>query len=164
VRNNDKIDSKTAQAGQTFSGVIEDPVVDAEGHVAIPRGSTATLVVRDAAAQGKMKGKSELAVDVASVEVGGHTYELQTADVVQQGKDGVGANKRTGIFTGGGAALGGIIGGIAGGGAGAAIGAASGAGAGLATQSLTRGKGVNIPAETLLTFKLEAAVRIRMVR
>jgi hypothetical protein len=164
VRNNDAIDSQTAQEGQTFSGVIERPVVDAEGRVAIPRGANATLVVRGAADQGKLQGRSELAVDVSSVEVGGRTYRLETSDFVEKGRDGVGKNKRTGEFVGGGAALGGIIGAIAGGGKGAAIGALSGAGAGTATQGLTRGKAVKIPSETLLTFKLEAPVRIRELR
>ncbi len=68
-------------------------------------------------------------------------------------------NKRSGKYMGGGAALGAIIGAIAGGGKGAAIGAASGAGAGAATQILTRGS-VKVPAETLLTFKLDAPLRL----
>jgi len=45
VRNNDTIDSQTAEVGQTFSGVIEREVRDADGRVAIPRGASATLVV-----------------------------------------------------------------------------------------------------------------------
>jgi hypothetical protein len=89
---------------------------------------------------------------------------METSDFVEKGKQGVGTNKRTGVFTGGGAALGGIIGAIAGGGKGAAIGALSGAGAGVATQGLTRGKGAKIPSETLLSFRLEALVRIRELR
>ena len=164
VRNNDTIDSQNASPGQTFSGVVERDVVDTEGRVAIPKGSNATLVVNEATGQGKMQGRSELAVDVASVEVGGRHYRLETSDFVERGREGVGVNKRTGAFAGGGAALGGIIGAIAGGGKGAAIGALSGAGAGTATQALTRGKAVRIPSETLLSFKLEAPIRIREVR
>jgi hypothetical protein len=164
VRNNSTIDSETAQVGQTYSGVIERAVMDNKGRVAIPRGANATLVVRSASGQGKLQGRSDLAVDVASVEVSGHHYRLETSDFVEQGKEGVGANKRTGVFAGGGAALGGIIGAIAGGGKGAAIGALSGAGAGTATQGLTRGKAVRIPSETLLTFRLEAPVRIHELR
>jgi outer membrane lipoprotein SlyB len=60
---------------------------------------------------------------------------------------------------GGGAALGAIIGAIAGGGKGAAIGAASGAGAGAGTQIFTRGS-VKVPAESVLTFQLEAPLRL----
>ena len=78
----------------------------------------------------------------------------------QKGKNGVGANKRTGEFVGGGAALGAVIGAIAGHGKGAAIGAASGAGAGALTQVLTKGGSIKIPAETLMTFKLDQSVKI----
>jgi hypothetical protein len=164
VRNNDTIDSQTAQAGQTFPGVVERDVLDNNGRVAIPRGSNATLVVRSAEGQGKLQGQSDLAVDVSSVVVGGRTYRLETSDFVEKGKQGLGTNKRTGEFVGGGAALGGIIGAIAGGGKGAAIGGLAGAGAGTATQGITRGHAVRIPAETLIRFKLEAPVRIRELR
>jgi len=164
VRNNDVIDSQTAEVGQTFSGVVESDLADTEGRIVVPRGSNATLVVRAANGQGKLQGRSELAVDVGSVEVRGRHYRLETSDVVEKGKQGVGTNKRTGEFVGGGAALGGIIGAIAGGGKGAAIGALSGAGAGTVTQGVTRGKAVRIPSETLMRFKLESPVRIREVR
>ncbi len=164
VRNNQTIDSETSAVGQTYSGVVAHDVVDSRGSVAIPRGSAATLVVRDASGQGKVKGRSELAVDVGSVAVGGHTYRLETSDFSERGKEGLGANKRTGEFLGGGTALGGIIGAIAGGGKGAAIGALSGAAAGGATQTLTRGNAVRIPAETVLNFQLEAPIRIREMR
>jgi outer membrane lipoprotein SlyB len=68
---------------------------------------------------------------------------------------GIGANKRTAEMTGGGALLGTVIGAVAGGGKGAAIGALAGAGAGATAQVLTRGKEVKVPAESMLTFKLD---------
>jgi hypothetical protein len=61
---------------------------------------------------------------------------------------------------GGGAVLGTIIGAIAGGKKGAAIGAAAGAGAGAGAQVLTRGKRVNVPAESLVTFRLEKSLQM----
>jgi hypothetical protein len=164
VRNNQSIDSQTATTGQTYSGVIARDVADSEGRVVIPRGSSATLIVRGATDQGRVQGQSELVLDLASVRVSGRTYRLETVDLVKKGAEGVGANKRTGGFLGGGAALGGIIGAIVGGGKGAAIGALSGAGAGAGTQALTRGKAVRVPAETLLSFTLEAPIRVREVR
>src|SRR5207248_2895751 len=105
VRNNEVIDSGTAEVGQMYTGVVAEDVVDSEGRVAIPRGANAMLVVRSASGQGKLQGRSDLAVDVSSVDVQGRTYRLETEDFVQRGKEGVGANKRTGIFAGGGAAL-----------------------------------------------------------
>jgi hypothetical protein len=163
VRNNDSISSQTAQDGQTYSAVVEQDILDTTGQVAIPKGANATLVVRNATGQGKMQGRSELTVDVGSVRVNGKNYRLDTSDVSREGKEGVGVNKRTGEFAGGGAALGGIIGALAGGGKGAGIGALAGAGAGTVTQATTRGKAVTIPSETLLSFRLEAPVHIHQV-
>lgn len=164
LRNNEAINSDTAKPGQIFSAVVAEEVKGADGQVAIPKGADAALVVRAVAGQGKLQGQSELVLDVESVTVAGHRYVMETGDLVQKGKEGVGTNKRTAIYTGGGSALGGIIGAIAGGGKGAAIGAASGAAAGAATQSVTRGKAVRVPSETILTFKLEAPVRIRELK
>jgi hypothetical protein len=164
IRNNEAINSETADPGQTFSGVVARDVIDTDGNVAIPKGSNATLVIKDVSGQGKMQGRSELVLDVGSVSVAGRTYRLETTDLVERGKEGVGTNKRTAIFAGGGSALGGLIGALAGGGKGAAIGALSGAAAGTATQAVTRGRGVRVPSETILNFTLEAPVRIREAR
>ena len=164
VRTDRTIDSKTATPDQTYPGVVVRDVLDSGGQVAIPRGANATLVIRQARAQGKIEGRSELAVDVAAVSVGGRQYRLETTDFVERGHEGLGANKRTAKFTGGGTVLGTIIGAVAGGGKGAAIGALSGAAAGAATQGLTRGQGVRIPAETILHFRLEAPIHIREMR
>jgi len=160
IRNNEAIDSKTAAQGQTYSAVVVRDVADSEGHVAIPHGSNAALMVRSVAAQGKLEGQSELALDVHSVTVDGRRYRLQTSNFVEKGKPGVGKNKRTAVFAGGGTALGALVGALAGGGKGAAIGAASGAAAGTTAQAVTRGHGVRVPAETLMTFRLEAPVRM----
>lgn len=164
VRTDQTIDSKYATPGQTYSGVVARAVLDNDGRVAIPRGSRATLVIRDASAQGKIQGQSGLAIDVAAVRVEGRQYRLETSDFVERGREGVGRNRRTAEFTGGGTVLGTILGAVAGGGKGAAIGALSGAAAGAATQSVTRGQGARIPAETVLNFQLEAPIRIREMR
>jgi hypothetical protein len=160
VRNNEIIDSKTAAPGQFYSAVISRPVLDSRGHVVIPRGSEARLMVRSVHAQGKVEGESELALDLDSVMIGGRRYRVATANIVEKGHEGLGANSRTAKFVGGGTVLGTILGAVAGGGRGAAIGAVSGAAAGTATQTVTRGKGVRVPAETVLTFRLEAPVHV----
>lgn len=164
VRLDQSIDSRTAAVGQTYPGTIARAVVETTGAVSIPRGSQATLVIREARAQGEVEGRSELVVDVAAVRVNGHEYRLETSNFVRKGREGVGANQRTAKFAGGGALFGTIVGALAGGGKGAAIGALSGAAAGTAAQSATRGKNVRIPAETVLHFHLEAPIRIREMR
>jgi hypothetical protein len=161
VRNNSAINSQTAAPGQTYSAVVARDVTDETGAVAIPRGSSATLMIREANDQGTVQGRSELVLDVGSVTIENRTYRLETSDVVEKGRPGVGKNKRTGEFVGGGAAFGGIIGAIAGGGKGAAIGALSGAAAGGTVQAVTRGHAVRVPAETVLSFRLEEPIQIR---
>jgi outer membrane lipoprotein SlyB len=104
-----------------------------------------------------------LVLDLQSVVIGDRSYSIDTVDVSQKGKSGVGANKRTAEYTGGGAALGAIIGAIAGGGKGAAIGAGAGAGAGVLTQVLTKGGAIKVPVETVLTFRLDKPLRVRAV-
>ena len=159
VRNEETIDSGKAVEGQVYAAEIASDVRDAEGAVVIPRGSNAQLVIKSATKGGRFRGTSDLVVDLVSVSIEGQQYRLDASDISEKGRSGLGVNKRTGAMTGGGAALGAIIGAIAGGGKGAAIGAGSGAGAGALTQILTKGS-IKIPAETVLTFKLDSALRV----
>ena len=160
VRTEDTINSATAVEGQTYAAEITDDVLDANGDVVVPHGSDAQIVIRSASKGGRFHGASDLVLDLQSVSVEGQQYVISTSDVKESGKQGVGANKRTAIYTGGGAALGAIIGAIAGGGKGAAIGAGAGAGGGALTQILTKGGAIRVPAETVLTFQLDKPVRI----
>jgi hypothetical protein len=159
VRVEETIDSAKAVEGQVYAAEIARDVKDAEGNVVIPRGSNAQVVIKSATKGGKIKGASDLVLDMKSVSIEGQQYRLDTADLTQKGRDGIGINKRTGEFAGGGAAIGAIIGAIAGGGKGAAIGAGAGAGAGTVGQIVTKGS-IKIPAETILTFKLDGALKV----
>ncbi|HEV3201830.1 MAG TPA: hypothetical protein VGZ73_28225 [Bryobacteraceae bacterium] len=160
VRNEETIDSAKAAEGQTFAAEVTKDVRDSDGEVVIPRGSNAQIVIRSAAKGGRFHGASDLVLDLGSVSIDGRLYQLSTTDVVERGRDGVGANKRTAEFAGGGAAIGAIIGAIAGHGKGAAIGAGSGAGAGALTEILTKGGSVRVPVESVLTFKLDRPIRV----
>src|SRR6185312_1266216 len=139
VRTEEAIDSAKPAEGQVYAAEIAADVRDADGAVVLPRGSNAQIVIKSATKGGKIRGASDLVLDMKSVSVEGQEYRLDTAELTQKGRDGVGVNKRTGVITGGGAAIGAIIGAIAGGGKGAAIGAGAGAGAGATTQILTKG-------------------------
>jgi len=160
VRTEDTIDSSTATEGQTYPAEVTDNVLDANGDVVIPHGSNAQIVIRSAAKGGRIRGASDLVLDLDSISVEGQQYRVSTTDMQQSGKQGLGANKRTAEYTGGAAALGAIIGAIAGGGKGAAIGAGAGAGAGAATQIITKGGSIKVPVETVLTFELDKPVQI----
>jgi hypothetical protein len=160
VRNTEPIDSSQAVVGQTHSAEVTTDVRGTNGKVLIPHGARAQLVVKSVSKAGTIKGAADLVLALKSVSIDGRQYLVKTTDIREQGKKGIGKNKRTGKFVGGGAAAGGIIGAIAGGGKGAIIGGITGAGAGGTAQVLTREKSIKIPAETLMTFRLEAPVRI----
>lgn len=159
VRNEETIDSGRAVEGQRFAAEVTRDVRDGAGNVVIPRGANTQIVIKSASRGGRFRGASDLVLDLASVSVDGRMYELSTRDLAQRGREGVGANKRTAEFAGGGAAVGAIIGAIAGHGKGAAIGAGSGAGAGALAQILTKGT-IKVPVESVLTFRLDRPLRV----
>lgn len=163
VRTNEAIDSGTAVEGQTFDAQVTRDATDPAGAVVIPRGSRASIVIKSASKGGRFRGVSDLVLDLESLNINGKQYAIDTADITQKGKSGVGINKRTAEYTGGGAALGAIIGAIAGGGKGAAIGAGAGAGAGALTQILTKGASIKVPAESVLTFQLDQPLQVTAV-
>jgi hypothetical protein len=112
VRTNEGIDSGVAAEGQTFAVQVTRDAKDANGDVVIPRGSRARVVIKSASKGGRFRGASDLVLDLQTVTIDGRRYTIDTADISQKGKSGVGANKRTAEYTGGGAALGAIIGAI----------------------------------------------------
>jgi outer membrane lipoprotein SlyB len=158
VRTNQAIDAKSPSDSRIYNAVVDRDVTDRSGRVVIPRGSNAELILRDSS-------NNQVVLDLESVDVNGQRYtvssppESVTTDSSGE-REGVGANKRTGKYVGGGAVIGSIIGAIAGGGKGAAIGAATGAGAGALGQTVTRGGKVRVPAETLLTFRLDRGLTV----
>jgi hypothetical protein len=154
----DSIDSKTNQAGESFAASLEAPVVVGD-RVVVPKGSDVTIKLVNAKSSGKMKGKSELELELAAIRAYGHSYAVQSSSYREEGAS---RGKQTAKRVGAGAGIGALIGGIAGGGKGAAIGAGIGAGAGTATQLLTKGPQVKVPSETKLDFDLAAPIQITL--
>jgi len=157
VRTNETIDVKNvSDTSRTFTGVVNKDVTDSGGQVAIPKGSNATLAVRKIS-------DNEMALDLESINVNGRRYTIASDANTQTAadKEGLGKNKRTGKYVGGGALAGAVIGAIAGGGKGAAIGAIAGGAAGAGAQVLTKGQNVHVPAETVLTFRLNSPLSMR---
>lgn len=152
VRTNEKIDAHHPSDSRIYSAVVDRDVLDRSGRVVIPRGADAELIMRDS-------DSDQIVIDLESITVAGRRYAVSTSSETLSArgerKEGVGVNKRTGKYVGGGALLGSVIGAIAGGGKGAAIGAAAGAGAGAVGQTVTRGGRVQLPAESLITFRLD---------
>jgi hypothetical protein len=148
-----KLSSKTSQAGQSFMATVAQPVT-VDGRTVIPKGASVSGKVLRAKEKGKIKGEGELAITLTSVTIRERNYPLSvgTLDSTIKGK-----GKRTAVTTGGGAAGGALIGGLAGGGKGAGIGALVGAAGGLVGGAFTGNKQIEIAAETPLTFTLSKA-------
>jgi hypothetical protein len=91
-------------------------------------------------------------------------YVVSTADLTLENATGIGRNTRTAEMVGAGAAIGTIIGAIAGGGQDAAIGGLVGAAVGGGAQVVTRGRDIQVPAETVLMFRLDKAVTLQAER
>jgi len=151
VRNDQQITATTANAGRHYSATIAEPVVDSNGRTVIPKGATATLAVVS-------EGSNKVGLDLSSVTIDGRRHMIESK-AYKQGS--LGANKTTAKYAGGGALAGTLIGAIAGGGKGAAIGALAGGAAGAGAQVLTTGKKINVPAETVLTFKTAQDLQLR---
>jgi hypothetical protein len=156
VRTTELIDSGRASEGQTYRASLEAPLTSA-GRVIVPAGAPVTLQIVSVQGAGRIKGNSELSLRTASLEYRGRNYPIRSSVVSEEGKA---RGKNTAIKTGIGAAAGALIGGLAGGGKGAAIGSAAGGGAGLGWNALTHGQQVKIPAESVLSFRLETPLTV----
>jgi hypothetical protein len=151
VRLNQTINVKHVESGDRFSGVLAEPVL--EGNiVAVPSGSAASGEILLAHKRGRFKGKSVLALTLTRLEVNGTAYRIDTNSLARTKK---GKGKRSAAFIGGGAGMGMLIGGLATGGVGLLVGGLAGGGAGALGAAFTGNGDLSIPAETVVTFRLE---------
>jgi biopolymer transport protein ExbD len=151
IRVDQRISVKTSRAGDTFTGEVVSPVSDADGNMRVPKGSPVGGIVDAAHKRGRFKGSSVLQLRLTSLTLNGTQYSLKTRDLAETKK---GKGKRSAAMIGGGAGLGMLIGGIASGGTGLLIGGLAGGGAGTAAAGLTGNKDLDIPAESIVHFKL----------
>jgi hypothetical protein len=156
VRTTRTVDASTVD-GRVFTGIVDRDVRDSNGQIAIPLGATTELVVRRGA-------NNELYLDLDSINVNGQRYGVDATrhPVANGGIDiknsGIGNNQDTLEHVGGGALLGTVIGAITGGAKGAAVGAAAGAAVGAGAQVLTHGRQVSVPAESVITYRLQSGL------
>jgi len=160
VRLTQWLSSDRSRTGDGFTATLEQPVV-VNGWVVARRGQTVEGQVAVARRGGRVKGVSELGIELTDLTlVNGRQMPIQTRLLdtsagTSRGRDAEAVGTTTG--------LGAIIGAIAGGGEGAGIGAGAGAVVSLAGVLLTHGRPTVIPPETLLTFRLESSVNISTV-
>jgi len=160
IRTDEDIQADSQSVGQTYQAEIAQDVVDQNGRVIIPKGSPARMTVGNVNSGTMGVGNNQVALALQSVSINGRDYMLQTNTQSAAGDRGIGKNKRTAEYVGGGAVLGTVIGAVAGGAKGAVLGAILGGAAGGGAQVLTRGKEVKVPAESVLTFRLDQPVQL----
>ena len=152
IRINQHINVKTAHAGERFTGEFVNAVqAENSDRTAIPKGTPVEGVIDASHRRGHFKGASILELRLTSMELNGQRYALDTHDNVRTKK---GKGKRTAAFIGGGTGLGMLVGGLATGGVGLVVGGLAGAGAGTALGGLTGNRDIDIPAESIVNFRL----------
>jgi hypothetical protein len=151
IRINQHISVKTSRAGDHFDGEIVEPVVGDNGSVILPKGTPVGGVVAASHRRGRFKGSSILELRLTSLTLNGTRYPLATSDLTRTKK---GKGKRSAAFIGGGSGIGMLIGGLATGGTGLLIGGLAGGGAGTALSAFTGNRDIEIPAESIVKFKL----------
>ena len=149
----DSISSDFNQPGQTFRGTLSAPVV-VGNRTLVPRGAPAHIRLVSVESAGKIKGRSELVLQLYRVG----NYNARSNSVVVSGAS---QGKKTGKDAAIGGAVGGGLGLLFGGGKGAAIGAGLGAGAGVGHRYLKGSRPAVIGSESLLHFRLAAPVHVR---
>jgi hypothetical protein len=151
IRINENISVKHTEPGTPFDGEVVEPWVDANGRVILPKGTPVGGIVDESHRRGHFKGRSVLELRLTSLTLNGQQYPLNTHDMRESKK---GKGRRSAGLIGGGAGLGMLIGGIASGGTGLLIGGLAGGGAGTAAAGLTGNRDLDIPAESIVHFRL----------
>jgi len=151
IRIDQRISVKNSRAGERFTGEIVEPILAGDNNVLVPKGALVGGVVDVSHRRGHFKGRSLLELRLTSLTVNGTRYPLSTRDLAESKK---GKGKRSTALIAGGTGLGMIVGGVATGGVGVAVGGLVGGGAGTAVAGLTGNRDIDIPAESVVRFKL----------
>jgi hypothetical protein len=157
IRMNDYLSTDHSKIGDQFTATLENPLV-VNGWVVARRGQVLVGKVKDVRKAGRVKGTSELGVELTDLTVvDGHQVPILTELWKGSGGTSHGQDAATiGATTG----LGALIGAAADWGTGAAIGAGAGAAAGIGAVLLTRGRPTILEPEEQLSFRLVDPVKI----
>jgi len=151
IRIDQHISVKTSHAGDTFTGEVAEPVLARDNSVLVPKGALVGGVVDVSHRRGHFKGRSLLELRLTSLTLNGTRYPLTTRDLARSKK---GKGRRSTTLIAGGSGLGMLVGGVATGGVGLVVGGLVGGGAGTAAAGLTGNRDIEIPAESIVRFKL----------
>jgi hypothetical protein len=148
VRVNEALSSANAKVGDTFTGVLTEPIT-VNGQTLFPVNSNVQGHVTNAEDSGRLSHPGILELQLDSVDSGSRGANLNTAPWTLKGASHIKSNVAK---IGGGTAIGAIIGGLAGGGKGAAIGAGVGAAGGTGVAAATGKKEATVDSESIIAW------------
>ena len=145
VRMTQAVDSSRHKAGHRFTAQLEADLV-ANNQVAAKRGSNVYGRLTESKQAGRVAGKSEMTLELTGIMVNNQIKPVVTSEVKAVSAQGSGRStvRRTAVAAGVGAAFGG------------SKGARRGAAVGAGVSVLSQGSTINIPADTLLEYRLAA--------
>jgi hypothetical protein len=146
----DAVGTEKSSPGDEFTASLIEPIVIG-GKTIVAKGTRVHGRVIDVEDSGRVKGRATISLTLTSITPGGKNISIDTDPFVAVAEA---TKKRDAAVIGGGAGVGAAIGAIAGGKKGAGIGALVGGGAGTGTVLATKGKELNYPPESRLTFTL----------
>src|SRR5712664_4285840 len=157
IRTNEYLSSDHSRIGDQFTAVLDQPIV-VNGWVVARRGQVLVGQVKESRKAGRIKGTSELGVELTDLSVAdGRQMPILTELWKASGGTSHGQDAATIATTTG---LGALIGAAADWGTGAAIGAGAGAAAGIGAVLLTRGRPTILEPESQLSFRLLDPIRV----
>ncbi len=156
VRLTESLSSDLNEKGDNFLASLASPILLGD-RVVVPEGAGIKGRVVEVQSAGRFGGRPAVIIEVTRLAYNGKSYDLRSN---RYSKEGPSRNVRSAATIGGGTGLGAILGGILGGGKGAAIGAMIGAGAGTGVRAASRGAMVRLPAESTLSFRLQADLTV----
>ena len=153
VRNVDDIRTDESD-GRVFSSFVAQDVRNRKGDLIIPMSSEVELIVR-------RLPDNEVELDLDSVTVNGQRFGLDTAAHATESESNCPgtANKRTMEYAGGNPALGTFLTGMTSSAEGTSTANCACIAPGTGTRIMTRGRSIEVPANSLLTFRLVQPLR-----
>ena len=152
----DPLNSGKNKAGDEFSANLAAPVY-VNTKTILERGDKLQGKVLAAEGSGRVSGKASMSIALTGVMHNGKMVPIETKEIATIAESSTG---RDAGIVGGGAGVGALIGAIAGGKKGAAVGAAVGGAGGTGAVLATKGKEVDFPVESKLTFTLDKELSI----
>ena len=151
IRLTDPLSTGSSQPGDTFTAILESPLVVSDRIVA-EAGTRVIGQVISVTSSGRLQRPAMITVRLIAVDDNDARFQLRTGDLTVKEDSHAPRN----ILIIGGSAASGAVMGASGGGRGALLGGLLGAGAGTAGAYLTGKKEIVLPSETLLTFHVNS--------